>query len=557
MKTDTLSPTRAESAQAQARGAQLRKPSDAPADLFAQLLAASTDVQGAGAGPASTDPMLQEQPSTGPLKEDRLLSEEKKKQAPLTMVEDGSFLNSFLESTAPYIQGLPARELPAKTDDTTQSLGAQTDALLAPANALSTKTNEPLLARDISESATSRQAPDGPASKISPLKTDVNTDHFLAPANALSGKTNDPLLPSALSGQTSQPQAATHLPADVPSSKAEVTSERLLAPANALPAKTNEPLLAPALSGPNATAETELTEPQNQPQPKDTVLIQTANPSDKRPEDTRLEPGAWVSTVAKGRAKTAPPPQQLAQAMEAGGLTARPGVDGGPQAWHMAPAGQPGQLLSQNLTPVQESALSTATLAESAATAGEQRGEQRGGQHQPSSGEPGRVILESPGAVKTANAEASATPTFAESLGEAMGESFESLGAQVSFWAASNTRRASMRLEAGLKEALEVEVTLEDGNAHLAFRTDDPQAREALKANAQQVLSELLAKSGVSLQGMSVDARDAQHSSSGQDGRSDGRRQGLRQALDNVGAAPPEATRLQVKTARPGLSVYA
>lgn len=271
-------------------------------------------------------------------------------------------------------------------------------------------------------------------------------------------------------------------------------------------------------------------------------------------DDTRFGPGAWVSTVAKARTKTAPPPQQLTQMMEAtGGLSARPVSDATTQAWHMSVAGQPGQLLAQNLAASETTTQVANTLGESAPAAGEQRG----GQQQPSQGEPGRVILEAPGANKTQATTDSATPKpFAASLGEAMGESFESLGAQVSVWAASNTRRASMRLEAGLKEALEVEVTLDDGKTHLAFRTDDPQAREAIKAHAQQVLSELLAKAGLSLQGMSVDARDAQQSS-GDNSDRPGRRNGLRQAIDSVGAAPADATRLQVTTARPGLSVYA
>jgi hypothetical protein len=462
MKTESLSPARAENAQAQARSAQSRKAHDAPADLFAQLMAASTDVQGALEPVATVDPALTDTATGDPASTD-----EAGQQALLAMAQDGSILNRYLSASNPDTQGLAE---PAPT-------------VSAPGSGLS------LAAQASTDAALLNPAWNGPAT---PALSSAGLPASAAPLNAEASATHAPVDPALTQAST---EDKTH----------------------------------------NAGAP------------------QAANPLDKRPEDLRFEPSAWVSTVAKGRARTLPPAQQLTQAMEAGGLTARPGLEGNPQAWHVAAAVQPGQPFAQNLASAQDAALSAKPLAESGAATGEQRS----GQQQSPSGEPGRVILEAPGAVKTANAEASATPTFADSLGEAMGESLESLGAQVSVWAASNTRRASMRLEAGLKEALEVEVTLEGGKAHLAFRTDDPQAREALKAHAQQVLSELLAQSGLSLEGMSVDARDAQQSSGGQGERPNGRPQGLRQALDNVGAAPADATRLQVKTARPGLSVYA
>ncbi|MDV7398932.1 flagellar hook-length control protein FliK, partial [Arthrospira platensis SPKY1] len=97
---------------------------------------------------------------------------------------------------------------------------------------------------------------------------------------------------------------------------------------------------------------------------------------------------------------------------------------------------------------------------------------------------------------------------------------FQELGDQVSLWAAGQTRKASLHLEAGLREALEVDVSLNGDKAQLVFRTDDAQARDAIKAHAYQILSEMLSQAGIGLDSLSVGGRDAgQRGEPGQEGR--------------------------------------
>jgi flagellar hook-length control protein FliK len=59
-------------------------------------------------------------------------------------------------------------------------------------------------------------------------------------------------------------------------------------------------------------------------------------------------------------------------------------------------------------------------------------------------------------------------------------------------------------LDIGTDQALQVEVTLDGDKAQLDFRTNDASARVALQNNAEQVLNDLLARSGLGLAGFSV-----------------------------------------------------
>ena len=155
--------------------------------------------------------------------------------------------------------------------------------------------------------------------------------------------------------------------------------------------------------------------------------------------------------------------------------------------------------------------------------------------------------------------DAAPAESFAERMDQAMQEAFDSLGAQVSVWASQNTKRAAMRLDAGLRDALEVDVTLKDRQAHIHFRTDDAQARETIRAQAQTILSDLLARQGMDLGSVSVGTQggDANGRSPGQSESSQGWR-GLHRALDRVGGseATEQAVQIRPRSQR-ALDLYA
>jgi hypothetical protein len=149
--------------------------------------------------------------------------------------------------------------------------------------------------------------------------------------------------------------------------------------------------------------------------------------------------------------------------------------------------------------------------------------------------------------------------SFADRMDQAMQEAFESLGAQVSVWASQNTKRAAMRLDAGLRNPLEVDVTLKDRQAHIHFRTDDAQARETIRAQAQTILSDLLARQGMDLGSVSVGAQggDANGRSSGQPESSQGWR-GLHRALDRVSGSEASEQAVQIRPrSQRALDLYA
>lgn len=264
-------------------------------------------------------------------------------------------------------------------------------------------------------------------------------------------------------------------------------------------------------------------------------------------------PGQWVSTVAKARTSK-PPPQvltELIQSMQAAtsgqGLSAEPAR----AAWHAGSTGQVAGALVEQLGNPENMDLSVL----GGATA-ERSGEQgEGGQGQRGDGP--RVILESAGQTRAHTETAAAQRSFASLLGDAMGQgmddAFRELGDQVSLWAAGQTRKASLRLEAGLRETLEVDVSLNGDKAQLVFRTDDAQARDAIKAHAYQILNEMLSQAGLGLDSLSVGGRNAgQSGEPGQEGRhqADSRRN----APDEPAAEP---ARLLGSRQGVGLSVYA
>lgn len=259
--------------------------------------------------------------------------------------------------------------------------------------------------------------------------------------------------------------------------------------------------------------------------------------------------GRRVSTAAKDAALSGPPPRSLATLQ---GLEAT-------VSWHMTTPGQPGNALaSSELTTVAgENSGSTTSPIQSndTSTSGEGAGQQQG------NSDPSLAGTDALGATNdTASATPSATDnSFAMSLGEALGDAFESLGAQVSFWAAQNTKRASMNLDAGLDSPLTVDVALDQGQVQLAFRTDDAAAQAAIKSHAQAALSDLLARSGIGLAGLSVGAQTAQGQGGQPQHQGQNGWQGLNRALDRVTTAQDTAAATRVTTLRnrSGLDVYA
>lgn len=264
-------------------------------------------------------------------------------------------------------------------------------------------------------------------------------------------------------------------------------------------------------------------------------------------------PGQWVSTVARSKTRT-PPPQALTQLMEAAQASTGQGLTASEPtqmaAWHMNAAGQVAGQLRETLGEPESLDLSvfTTTVADQAST-GQDAGTG-------ARGEAPRVILESVGSAR-GQSDTTSGPRFDTLLGEALGPgadgAFQELGQQVSLWAAGNTRKASLLLEAGLKEALEVDVSLQGDKAQLTFRTDDATAREALRTHAYEVLNDMLSRAGIGLDSLSIGGRSARDQESSDRPSPDRMRSGVDQPSDE----PVSPARHLGTWKGSGLSVYA
>lgn len=120
--------------------------------------------------------------------------------------------------------------------------------------------------------------------------------------------------------------------------------------------------------------------------------------------------------------------------------------------------------------------------------------------------------------------------------------SFESrLAETVSYWATQGVQNAELTLDGPGGETVEVRISLKGEDAHIDFRTDQPEIRRVLEGAAAH-LKDILASEGLVLSGVSV-------GSSGRDGASaqeQRHRPGARQTtLITSGVAPAEA-RLQI-----------
>jgi hypothetical protein len=108
---------------------------------------------------------------------------------------------------------------------------------------------------------------------------------------------------------------------------------------------------------------------------------------------------------------------------------------------------------------------------------------------------------------------------------------------KVAYWISNDVQHAEMRLDGIGSDPVEVSIRMHGNEAHVAFRTDEWQARAALE-NASTHLKELLQREGLVLTGVSVE-----NSGTGGAGDKQGRsRQGGRQT-SVVSAVPMQADR--------------
>ncbi len=94
----------------------------------------------------------------------------------------------------------------------------------------------------------------------------------------------------------------------------------------------------------------------------------------------------------------------------------------------------------------------------------------------------------------------------------------DALSEQVTYWLAENLKNAELTVDHE-GQPVKVQVSLDGKEAHVAFRSDQPQTRELLDAHIHE-LRDLLQKEGLVLSGVSVDAQGAGQRDPKDDGRS-------------------------------------
>lgn len=95
---------------------------------------------------------------------------------------------------------------------------------------------------------------------------------------------------------------------------------------------------------------------------------------------------------------------------------------------------------------------------------------------------------------------------------------------QVTYWIGQDVQTAELKLDGLGADPVEVSISMQGKEAHVAFRTDEVQARDALE-NATAHLKELLDRQGVVLSGVSVGtSHSGDASGQGRQSRPDGRR---------------------------------
>lgn len=146
------------------------------------------------------------------------------------------------------------------------------------------------------------------------------------------------------------------------------------------------------------------------------------------------------------------------------------------------------------------------------------------------------------------------TAGSAESWREQWAEAMDQMGQQVSYWVSQGgVRQATLRVGNGWQQAMDVKLTMKNGQAEIEFLTDHEAARSAIAEGGTEVLRELLAQSGIDLGQVSIGAQTTGGGSDQTPGQAATTR--LRNAASEAPAAP--AAVLQPRHAHStGLDVY-
>ncbi|WP_058616723.1 flagellar hook-length control protein FliK [Tepidimonas taiwanensis] len=255
--------------------------------------------------------------------------------------------------------------------------------------------------------------------------------------------------------------------------------------------------------------------------------------------------GAWVSTVARGKGRAGP----AVRGMEA---NAR---DTGATTDAATPATGPGRhgerTVSVALMPPPMIAVAMAEMAPPG-LAPDQASRDRRGDDITAKGAAGWGD-----APAGASSEAPAATEAAAAWQQALGEAFDSIGAQISLWAAGKAQRASFSVEEGLDDPLAVEVTVSDGVAQLSFRTDDGALRQMIQAQAPGALADALARAGLALGQLDVGAHTARERQGAPADAHPAKRTTLTLTAGAEGTAVPGLARPMRSTGGVGLDVYA
>lgn len=102
------------------------------------------------------------------------------------------------------------------------------------------------------------------------------------------------------------------------------------------------------------------------------------------------------------------------------------------------------------------------------------------------------------------------TANQAEQWREQWAEAMDQMGQQVSYWVQQGgVRQATLRVGHGWQQAMDVKLSMKNGQAEIEFLTDHEAARSAIAQGGAEVLRELLAQSGIDLGQVSVGAQNA------------------------------------------------
>lgn len=394
-----------------------------------------------------------------------------------------------------------------------------------------------------------------PHTGATPGQTPANDSAADAFSLLLSGL-GEVVVPSGAEG-TDQATAQTPTPGESKKTEANGTAADPRAPFLALfqpaaPASEGQPTASPAVAADAQGKGTQLAA--TVPNPANNSLADRSTPA--RPASKALSTPSATALLQTQHLDAQLPTPTLALAQTAAAAVAEaPAM----RAWHLgrsAPVASTGAELG-GTAPALAGPSMAAFSSPSVLALG---GQAPGGDSPPPGGGAGAAAwLDTSGTSTTHEAaSASGAENFAANLSEALGEAYETLGSQVSLWAAHQTKRASMQVDLGSHNVLQVEVTLEQDKAQLTFHSDDAHVREHIKNQAQEVLGELLAREGIALDSVSVGARQGGQSGDGRAPERPTLRMGLPGTNNGTSNDPTQALppRLPAQ-GRLGLDVYA